>query len=67
MQFLRRMMISSVLLLMYTAAIVVYLCPASLLSVPFLLIGQFRRKGSQLTSHGSARWADAADIPQYLE
>jgi type IV secretion system protein VirD4 len=64
---MRRILIATVLLLAYLAALVVYLVPnAWLVSVALGIVMLFRRT-HRYTAYGTARWADASDIPHLLE
>lgn len=66
-KFLRYILIATVLLLAYVAALVIYLVPYAWLLV--LGIGAFMmcRKTYRYTSHGSARWAEAEDLEGMID
>lgn len=66
-KFLRRLLIVTILLLVYTAAIVIYLYPMTLGFALVLGVACIRRNGNQLTSHGSAGWCEASQIPHLLD
>src|SRR6266699_3137719 len=65
--FLRYLLIATVLLLAYLAALVVYLIPHAWLAVVGIGIYLLCRKTYHYTAYGTARWADASDIPHMLE
>jgi type IV secretion system protein VirD4 len=64
---LRYILIATVLLLAYVAALVVYLVPYAWLVA--LGIGAFFlcRKTYRFTSHGTARWAEAEDLEGMID
>lgn len=64
---LRRILIVTVLLLAYLAALVLYLVPYAWLVSVVLGIVMLWRKPPRFTAYGTARWADASDIPHLLE
>jgi type IV secretion system protein VirD4 len=64
---LRYILIVTVLLLAYLAALVVYLVPYAWLMFVALGIVMLWRKPPRYTAYGTARWADASDIPHLLE
>lgn len=64
---LRRILIATVLLLAYLAALVVYQVPYAWLFPLCLLAFLAYRKTTRYSAHGTARWADASDIPHMLE
>jgi type IV secretion system protein VirD4 len=66
-KFLRYVLIATVLLLAYVAALVIYFVPYAWLVV--LGIGAFMlcRKTYHYTSHGSARWAEAEDLEGMID
>ncbi len=66
-QILRRILIVTVLLLGYLAALVVYLVPYAWLVAVVLGIVLLCRRTHRYTAYGTARWADASDIPHLLE
>src|SRR5947209_4834700 len=61
-RFLRYLLITTVLLLAYLAALVMYLVPYAWLVPVVLGIVMLCRRTYRYTACGSARWADAADI-----
>jgi type IV secretion system protein VirD4 len=65
--FLRYLLIATVLLAAYLAALVVYLVPYAWLVLVVIGIAMLCRKTYRYTAHGTARWADASDIPHMLE
>ncbi len=64
---LRYILIATVLLLAYLAALVVYLVPYAWLVPVAIGIVMLGRKTYRYTAYGTARWADATDIPHMLE
>ncbi len=64
---LRRILIVTVLLLAYLAALVLYLVPYAWLVSVVLGIVMLWRRPPRYTAYGTARWADASDIPHLLE
>jgi type IV secretion system protein VirD4 len=64
---LRRVLIATVLLLAYLAALVLYLIPYAWLVSAVIGIAMLCRKTRRYTAFGTARWADASDIPHMLE
>jgi type IV secretion system protein VirD4 len=64
---LRYVLIVTVLLVAYLAALVIYLVPYAWLLSVVLGIVMLCRRTCRYTALGSARWADAADIPHMLE
>jgi type IV secretion system protein VirD4 len=64
---LRRILIVTVLLVAYLAALVVYLVPYAWLALVVLGIVLLYRRTPRYTAYGTARWADASDIPHMLE
>ena len=64
---LRRILIVTVLLVAYLAALVVYLVPYAWLALVVLGIVMLYRRTPRYTAYGTARWADASDIPHMLE
>lgn len=64
---LRILLIATVLLMAYLAALVVYLVPYAWLVVLGIGIFLLCRKTYRYTAYGTARWADASDIPHMLE
>ncbi|MHB1426817.1 MAG: hypothetical protein ACYC3I_26975 [Gemmataceae bacterium] len=64
---LRRILIVTVLLVAYLAALVVYLVPYAWLVSAVLGIVILCRRTYRYTAYGTARWADASDIPHLLE
>ncbi len=64
---LRIILIATVLLLAYLAALVVYLVPYAWLVLVGIGIFLLCRKTYRYTAYGTARWADASDIPHMLE
>jgi type IV secretion system protein VirD4 len=66
-QILRYILIVTVLLLAYLAALVVYQVPYAWLALVALGIVLLCKRTYRYTAYGTARWADAADIPHMLE
>jgi len=64
---LRRILIVTVLLVAYLAVLVMYLVPYAWLVPVVIGIAMLYRKTNRYTACGTARWADAADIPHMLE
>jgi type IV secretion system protein VirD4 len=64
---LRRLLIVTVLLLAYLAALVIYLVPYAWL-VP-VVIGALMvcRRSPRYTSHGTARWAEPEDLEGMID
>lgn len=64
---LRPLLITTIVLLGYLAALVIYLVPYAWL-VPVAITAYLLCKRTyRFTAYGTARWADAADIPHLLE
>jgi len=66
-QILRLFLIVTVLLVAYLAALVVYLIPYGWVALVAVLMWLAYKKRSHFTAYGTARWADASDIPHMLE
>ena len=66
-QILRYILIATVLLVAYLAALVVYLVPYAWLVPVGIGIFMLCRKTYRYTAYGTSRWADATDIPHMLE
>jgi type IV secretion system protein VirD4 len=64
---LRCLLIITVLLLAYLAVLVVYQVPYAWLVAAGIGLVLLCRKTYRYTAYGTARWADAADIPHLLE
>jgi|SRR5579871_1785584 len=64
---LRIILIATVLLLAYLAALVVYQVPYAWLALVGIAAFMLCRKGYRYTAYGTARFADASDIPHMLE
>ena len=64
---LRYILIATVLLLAYLAALVIYLVPYAWLVPVGIGIVMLYRQTRRYTAYGTARWADANDIPHMLE
>ena len=64
---LRIILIATVLLLAYLAALVVYQVPYAWLVLVGIAAFMLCRKTYRYTAYGTARWADASDIPHLLE
>lgn len=64
---LRYILIATVLLLAYLAALVIYLVPYAWLVPVAIGVVMLCRKTYHYTAYGTARWADATDIPHLLE
>lgn len=64
---LRRILIATVLLLAYVAALVIYLVPYAWLAA--LAIGAFMlcKKTYRYTAHGTARWAELDDLEGMID
>ncbi len=65
--YLRNLLIATVLLAAYVAALVTYVVPYAWLAVVAVIIGMACKKRRNYTAHGTARWADVGDIPHLLE
>lgn len=65
--YLRKLLIATVLLAAYVAALVTYVVPYAWIAVVAAVIGMACKKRRHYTAHGTARWADATDIPHLLE
>jgi hypothetical protein len=59
---LRYLLIATVLLLVYVAALAIYLAPWLCLVPVGIGIVMFYRKTSRYSAYGTARWADANDL-----
>ncbi len=59
---IRVILILSVLLAAYTAALVVYLVQYAWLVPVLVAVWLLRKKPSALWSHGTARWADTSEM-----
>jgi type IV secretion system protein VirD4 len=57
----------TILLLVYLAILVIYSIPYTWLALVAIGIYLLSRKTYRYTAYGTARWADAADIPHMLE
>jgi type IV secretion system protein VirD4 len=66
MKFLRRLLILTILLLAYSAAIITILWPWAGVGMAIVVVAALARKGVAYTSMGTARWADASEIPHLL-
>src|SRR5579885_3834981 len=66
-KFLRFILIVTVLLLAYLAVLVVYQVPYAWLVAAGIGVALLCRKTYRYTAYGTARWADATDIPHLLE
>jgi type IV secretion system protein VirD4 len=64
---LRYLLITTVLLLAYLAVLVLYQVPYAWLVAAGIGIVLLCRKTYRYTAYGTARWADATDIPHLLE
>lgn len=64
---LRCLLIITVLLLAYLAVLVVYQVPYAWLVAAGIGVVLLCRKTYRYTAYGTARWADATDIPHLLE
>jgi type IV secretion system protein VirD4 len=64
---LRCLLIITVLLLAYLAVLVVYQVPYAWLVAAGIGVALLCRKTYRYTAYGTARWADATDIPHLLE
>jgi type IV secretion system protein VirD4 len=67
MKLLRKVSMASVLLAVYTAVLVPLVVPYGWIAVVALLIGMACKKTYRYSAYGTARWADASDIPHLLE
>lgn len=67
MYFCRIVLIVTVLLAAYIAAVVVCFVPYAWLALVAVPVAALCRQTYRYTAHGTARWADAADIPHLLE
>jgi type IV secretion system protein VirD4 len=66
-QILRYVLIATVLLVAYLAGLVIYLVPYAWLVVLAIAAFLLCRRTYRYTAYGTARWADATDIPHMLE
>jgi type IV secretion system protein VirD4 len=66
-QNLRYLLIATVLLLAYLAALVIYLVPYAWVAVIAIIAFLGYRRTARYTAYGTARWADASDIPHMLD
>ena len=64
---LRYILIVTVLLLAYVAALVIYLVPYAWLVALGIVAFMMCRKTYHYTSHGSARWAEAEDLEGMID
>src|SRR5262245_15406067 len=64
---IRYFLIATVLLVAYLAALVVYQVPYAWLVAAGIGLYLLCRRTYRYTAYGTARWADAADIPHMLE
>ena len=67
MKLLRLVLILTILLLAYTAVLLVMLWPWAGIALAICGMAAFGRKGIQYTAHGTARWADVSDISHMLK
>ena len=65
--YLRKLLIATVLLAAYVAALVAYVVPYAWVAVVAVIIGIACKKGYRYTAYGTARWANVSDIPHLLE
>jgi len=63
----RIFLIVTIVLVAYLAALMVYLIPYAWLALVAIPVVMPCKKTIHYTTHGSARWADATDIPHLLE
>jgi type IV secretion system protein VirD4 len=64
---LRRILIATVLLLAYLAALVIYLVPYAWLALVVLGIAMVCRKTYSYTAFGTARWAEPEDLEEMID
>jgi hypothetical protein len=64
---LRRILIATVLLLAYLAALVLYLVPYSWLVLAVIGLVMLGRRTYHYTAYGTARWADAQDLEGMID
>jgi hypothetical protein len=64
---LRRILIVTVLLLAYLAALVMYVVPYGWLGAVAIGIAMLCRKTYRYTAYGTARWADAQDLEGMID
>ena len=67
MRLLRLILILTILLVAYSTVLAVIMVPWSGAALGIVAMAMLARKGVQYTAHGTARWADASDIPHMLE
>jgi type IV secretion system protein VirD4 len=67
MRLLRRLLIGSVLLLVYTAVVITILWPWAGAGMAIVALAALARKTVAYSAMGTARWADATDVPHLLE
>ena len=63
---IRLLLIATMLMVAYSAVVAVYLFPWFGLPLALAMLFSLGRKGRSYYAHGTARWADAADIPHML-
>lgn len=63
----RILLVITVLLAAYVAAMTAFLVPYLWLAILAILVVAACKKGYRYSAYGTARWADAADIPHLLE
>ncbi len=66
MSLIRFLLIVTVLLAAYLAALVVYLVPYAWVGAVVLVLLMLCKRGYRYTAYGTARWATVADLPHML-
>jgi type IV secretion system protein VirD4 len=66
MKTLRLFLILTILLLAYTSVLIVIMWPWAGVAFAFVAVACVARKGAAYSAYGTARWADASDIPHLL-
>jgi type IV secretion system protein VirD4 len=66
-RFLRYILIATVLLVAYLAALVIYLVPYAWLVAVGIVVFMLFKKTYRLTAHGTARWAQAEDLEGMID
>jgi len=64
---MRKTLIVTILLALFSVAAFVYIVPYSLVVPAALVIRRLYKKGADYSAYGTARWAQATDIPHLLE
>jgi hypothetical protein len=66
-KFLRYVLIATVLLLAYVAALVIYLVPYAWLVALGIVAFMLYRKQPHYTAHGTAKWAEPEDLEGMID